>query len=221
LFPAADSEFGAAVSRSVNLAELVRDRAARQGGALAVVQLKPVRRTLSWAQLTSRALLGGLVESVGAQDPGRVIGLALPLSGGYGLVAVIGSWLLRSGALVLLGERSDLGAAVRTESITHLPVTPPLLIRLLRSPGLSEPPESLRTAVSAGATLPQTIAEEFRRRTGRRVDRPRYKRPDDVRLVTRLPHTPAGTIRRAALRELVESSEAADVAALGEGGGKG
>lgn len=126
--------------------------------------------------LTHRALLAG-TDHLGPGQPGTdsVIGLALPLSGAYGLAGVLGSWVGVGCRLVVADERVDLAGLAAAESVTHLPVTPPMIFRLLQRAAHAD--TDLRTelatvtsVVSAGARLPWPLVRELSERTGLRVE---------------------------------------------------
>ena len=104
-----------------------------------------------------------------------VVGLALPLSGAYGLAAILGSWIATGCRLVVADERADLAALAAAESITHLPVTPPQIFRLLQrsthaDTDLRSALASVTSVVSAGARLPWPLTREFTERTGLRLE---------------------------------------------------
>jgi long-chain acyl-CoA synthetase len=126
--------------------------------------------------LSHRALLAG-IDQIGPGQPvaDSVIGLGLPLSGTYGLVAVLGSWVAVGCRLVVVDERVDLAGLAAAESITHMPVTPPMIFRLLQRAGqagtdLRAGLETVTSVVSAGARLPWPLVREFSERTGLRVE---------------------------------------------------
>ena len=125
--------------------------------------------------LSHRALLAGVEEiGGGLPDAESVIGLVLPLSGAYGLVGVIGSWIAAGCRLVVADERTDLASLAEQQAITHLPLTPPLLVRMLQRATAQNTDlrGSLGTViglVSAGARLPWPLVRELTERTGLRL----------------------------------------------------
>ena len=125
--------------------------------------------------LSHRALLAGLDDTPGRPTAESVVGLALPLSGAYGLVGVLGGWIATGCRLILTDDRADLVALVGAESITHLPLTPPQIFRLLQRSAhagsdLREAFATVVSVVSAGARLPWPLAREFAERTGLRIE---------------------------------------------------
>jgi long-chain acyl-CoA synthetase len=126
--------------------------------------------------LSHRALLAGLDSTgPGQPTPDAVIGLALPLSGAFGLAVVLGSWATVGCRLVVTDERADLAELAQAEAITHLPVTPPMLFRMLQratSAGsdLRTQLATVTSVVSAGARPPWPMTREFTERTGLRVE---------------------------------------------------
>ncbi|WP_344801886.1 class I adenylate-forming enzyme family protein [Microlunatus ginsengisoli] len=126
--------------------------------------------------LSHRALLAGIDETgPGRPDADSVIGLALPLSGAYGLAAILGSWIGAGCRLVVSDERADLARLAADESITHLPLTPPLIFRLLQrathaGTDLRAMLASVVAVVSAGARLPWPLTREFSEQTGLRLE---------------------------------------------------
>jgi long-chain acyl-CoA synthetase len=126
--------------------------------------------------LSHRALLAGVDEiGPGRPQPDSVIGSALPLSGTYGLVAVLASWVAVGCRLVVAEERVDIAGLAAAESLTHLPVTPPMIFRLLQRAGhagtdLRTELATVTSVVSAGARLPWPLVREFAERTGLRVE---------------------------------------------------
>lgn len=126
--------------------------------------------------LSHRALLAN-IDDTGPGRPGAdsIIGLALPLSGAYGLAAVLGSWIAVGCRLVVADERVDLAGLAVAESITHFPVTPPLIFRLLNraahtATDLRSEMASVVNVVSAGARLPWPLTREFSEQTGLRLE---------------------------------------------------
>jgi long-chain acyl-CoA synthetase len=88
---------------------------------------------------------------------------------------VLGSWVAAGCRLVVADERTDPAALAERESITHLPLTPPLLVRMLQRASAQD--TDLRRAlgtvvslVSAGARLPWPLMREVTERTGLRPD---------------------------------------------------
>ncbi len=129
------------------------------------------------AMLSHRALLAQLVvlsrgaQFTGVADPETTMLGALPYVHVFGLGAVVGSWLAAGARLVVAEESSDqLPSIIASESIDHLPVTPALLFRLLRSPESTDALSCVRQVLSAGAALPEWLSREFTERTGLRVE---------------------------------------------------
>lgn len=126
------------------------------------------------AMLSHRALLSQLDQptDAGPAGPDAVIALPLPMPVVFAAAAVVGGWLAGGSRLVVLDERADLPAAVAAEQITHLPLAPPQLFRLLQTadPGVRSRLGSLQVVISGGARLPWALSREFRERTGLRVD---------------------------------------------------
>jgi long-chain acyl-CoA synthetase len=125
--------------------------------------------------LSHRALLAGLDDSPGQPTAESVVGLALPLSGAYGLVGVLGGWIATGCRLVVADDRADLAALVTNESITHLPLAPPQIFRLLQRSArdrtdLRSALASVTRVISAGARLPWPLIREFTERTGLRIE---------------------------------------------------
>ena len=125
------------------------------------------------AMLPHRALLAQVAHAqfTGVVDPETTLLGALPYVHVFGLGAVVGSWLGAGARLVVTEESSDeLLSIIASESVDHLPVTPALLFRLLRSPGSTDQLSTVRQVLSAGAALPQWLSREFTDRTGLRVE---------------------------------------------------
>ncbi len=125
--------------------------------------------------LSHRALLADLDSGPGQPGADSVVGCALPLSGAYGLVAVVGSWCAVGCRLVIADDRADLAALALAESITHLPLTPPQILRLLQratqaGTDLRASLDTVTSVVSAGARLPWPLMREFTERSGLRIE---------------------------------------------------
>ncbi len=126
-----------------------------------------------WAMLTHRALLAP-VRAPGPETPpadATILGV-LPLFHVFGLGTVLGGWLGGGSKLVLAEPAVEqLPGLVEAEGVDHLPLTPSLVLRLLRSGLGSTGLDGLRTVLVAGAQLPDWLAEEFAGRTGLRIER--------------------------------------------------
>ena len=143
--------------------------------------------------LSHRALLAGLDDTAPASPTAEsVVGLALPLSGAYGLVGVLGGWIATGCRLVVADDRADLVALVGAESITHLPLTPPQIFRLLQRSAhagtdLRDALATVVSVVSAGAPVALAVGPGVRRahraadRTGVRPHRDRAGRRQHAR----------------------------------------
>lgn len=125
------------------------------------------------AMLRHRALLAQVAHAqfTGVVDPETTMLGALPYVHVFGLGAVLGSWLGAGARLVVTEESSDdLPSIIASEAVDHLPATPALLFRLLRSPGSGDQLRTVRQVLSAGAALPDWLSREFTERTGLRVE---------------------------------------------------
>ena len=125
------------------------------------------------AMLTHRALLGHVehVAQLGLLTEDTTVLASLPLFHVFGLNAVLGSWLRAGARLVVVdGYPEDFCAVLRRERVTNLPLSPPTLHKMLADPDLDEGAATLQTVISGAAPLPESLAEQFRDRTGLRVD---------------------------------------------------
>ncbi|WP_091409485.1 class I adenylate-forming enzyme family protein [Friedmanniella luteola] len=126
------------------------------------------------AMLTHRALLAHVehVGRLGVLTPDDVVLATLPLFHVFGLNAVLGSWVGSGARLVVVdGYPEGIGALVRDEGVTNLPLAPPTLHRLLAEPDLDAGLGRLRTVVAGAAPLPEELAAAFTARTGLPVER--------------------------------------------------
>jgi long-chain acyl-CoA synthetase len=94
----------------------------------------------------------------------------LPLSGVFGLNAVLGGWLRSGARLVVLDGFDGFFDVVPGEQATHLPAAPALLARILRDERCATHLTSLTAVVCGAAALPEDVREEFAGRTRLRVD---------------------------------------------------
>ena len=123
------------------------------------------------AMLSHRALLAHVehLQRLGVLAASDVVLALLPLFHVFGLNAVLGSWAGSGARLVVTdGYPESLGALVRDEGVTNLPLAPPVLHRLLAEDEL-DALGSLTTVVSGAAPLPDELAARFRARTGLEV----------------------------------------------------
>jgi long-chain acyl-CoA synthetase len=124
------------------------------------------------AMLSHRALLSH-VEQAAALDligPATTLLAMMPLFGVFGLNAVLGSWLRSGARLVIMDGFDGFFEVVRDETVTNLPVAPPMLHRMLRDERCATHLGSVTTVVCGGAPLPEDLRAEFIARTGLRVD---------------------------------------------------
>lgn len=125
------------------------------------------------AMLSHRALIAHCRASLEAGvSEQRAIALALlPLFHVYGLNAVLGAAVNAGATSVLVdGMPDDLCGLLIDERITHLPVTPSVLYRLVQDDGLPTAAATLRLVSSGAAPMPAVLGERFRRLTGLRVE---------------------------------------------------
>jgi len=126
------------------------------------------------AMLTHRALLSQLehVDGLRVVGPDTVSVSALPLFHVFGLNAVVGSWVMGGGTLVLTDGSVDQALdAIAAEQVTHLTLVPVQLYRMLNSDRMNAGAlASVRTVVSGAAPLPVALSRELTQRTGLRVD---------------------------------------------------
>lgn len=123
--------------------------------------------------LSHRALLAHLVHvaALGVADRDSVVLALLPLCHVFGLNAVLGSWLLSGGRLVLQpGYPESLSEVITAESVTNLTLAPTHIYHLLQEDLLSEAMATVQTVLSGAAPLPWELARRFAERTGHRVD---------------------------------------------------
>ena len=121
--------------------------------------------------LSHRALLAHTeqAEVLGFGAETTVLAM-LPLSGVFGLNAVLGGWLRSGARLVVLDGFDGFFDVVPGEQVTHLPTAPGLLARILRDVRCATHLTSLTTVVCGAAALPEGLREEFAARTRLRVD---------------------------------------------------
>lgn len=125
------------------------------------------------AMLSHRALLGHVehVARLGLLTEDTTVLASLPLFHVFGLNAVLGSWLRAGARLVVVdGYPDDFCTVLRRERVTNLPLAPPTLHRMLADPDLDQGIALLQTVISGAAPLPESLATQFRARTGLRVD---------------------------------------------------
>jgi long-chain acyl-CoA synthetase len=123
------------------------------------------------AMLSHRALLANVDQAARTDPPPLasddvVLGV-LPMFHVYGLNAVLGQ-ILRQGATLVLGRRFDPDDTLRLieqETITVVPVAPPVITAWLRRDDVSERLRSVRTLLSGAAPLGEDIVREFEERT--------------------------------------------------------
>jgi long-chain acyl-CoA synthetase len=125
------------------------------------------------AMLSHRALLAHLahIDEVGIITAESHLLAVLPLFHVFGLNAVLGSWAMAGGRLVLMdGLAADVFPVVSAEQITNLPVAPAIIHRLLTDERLETGLAGVRTVLSGAAPLPPDLRDDFTRRTGRRIE---------------------------------------------------
>ncbi len=95
----------------------------------------------------------------------------LPFFHVFGLNAVLGSWALAGGRLIVMdGLANDLFPVLDAEQITNLPVAPVIIHRLVSDGRLAAGLAGVRTVLSGAAPLPPNVRDDFTRRTGLRVE---------------------------------------------------
>ncbi|WP_460770939.1 class I adenylate-forming enzyme family protein [Mariniluteicoccus flavus] len=125
------------------------------------------------AMLTQRALLAycDAAAEAGVSTPDSIALGMLPLFHAYGLNAVLGSAVHAGATTVLVeGMPDDICQQIFDERISHLPVTPSVLYRLVQDDGLTAAAGSLRLVSSGAAPMPAVLGERFTQLTGRRVE---------------------------------------------------
>ncbi len=125
------------------------------------------------AMLTHRALLAHLehVDPLGILDADTVALAVLPLFHVFGLNAVLGSWAMAGGRLVVVdGFADDFFAVLSAEQVNNLPLAPALVYRLLHDDRLDSGLAGVTTVLSGAAPLPESLREEFTERTGLRIE---------------------------------------------------
>ena len=124
------------------------------------------------AMLSHRALLNHLdsVASFEILDRDSVVLAMLPLFHVFGLNAVLGSWAMAGARLVIMDGSAGLAEVLAGESITNMPVAPPVLARILDDEDAVASLGSVSTVVSGAAPLPVDLQEQFTARTALRVD---------------------------------------------------
>ena len=127
------------------------------------------------AMLPHRALLANIAQTAALQPPptdpdDRVLGV-LPLFHVFGLNAVLGQ-VLRQAACLVLAERFDADetlALVAAESVTNVPVAPPVLSAWSRRDDLRDRLASVRTVLSGAGPLSADVVRRFVRASGLEV----------------------------------------------------
>ncbi|HEY5822477.1 MAG TPA: AMP-binding protein [Propionibacteriaceae bacterium] len=125
------------------------------------------------AMLTHRALLAHLehLEALQVIPPGTHVLALLPLFHVFGLNAVLGSWAMNGGRLVVAdGYTDDFFAVIGEEHITNLPLAPAVIYRLLQDERLADGLAEVSIVVSGAAPLPETMRDAFTALTGLRVE---------------------------------------------------
>jgi long-chain acyl-CoA synthetase len=123
--------------------------------------------------LSHRALLGHLrnVEPLDVIDADTVALALLPMFGIFGLNAVVGTWAMAGGRLVIMDGFSDsVFDVIVAEQVNNLPLAPALIYKLLHHDQLRTSLASVRTVISGAAPLPSALLAAFTERTGLRVD---------------------------------------------------
>jgi long-chain acyl-CoA synthetase len=125
--------------------------------------------------LSHRALLANVEQVAGVRPPlvtrdDVVLGV-LPLFHVYGLNAVLGQVLRQQARLVLVdGFDAEASLAVtEDESVTVLPVAPPVFVSWQEVPRLRDRLHGVRLVVSGSAPLPREPVRAFTERTGLEV----------------------------------------------------
>ncbi|MFL6132968.1 MAG: class I adenylate-forming enzyme family protein [Nocardioidaceae bacterium] len=154
------------------------------------------------AMLTHRALLAN-IEQVADVDPSMITGDdvvfgVLPLFHVYGLNAVLGQ-VLRQQARLVVVDGFDVEESLRViaqESVTVLPVAPPVFAYWQGMPDLGERLRGVRLVLSGSAPLSAPLVDDFRRRTGIEVHQG-YGLTEAAPVVTstlRSPHPKRGSV---------------------------
>lgn len=125
-----------------------------------------------WAMLSHRALLAPLLGPGSEVLDADAVALgAVPLHHVFGLTTVLGGWLAAGAKLVVTEPVTErLLTVIAAEGVDHLPVTPALLLRLLRTASGGQL-SGLRWVLGAGAAVPDWLAGEFAEQTGVRIER--------------------------------------------------
>jgi long-chain acyl-CoA synthetase len=124
------------------------------------------------AMLAHRSLLANVEQAAALTPPplerdDRVLGL-VPLFHVYGLNAVLGQ-VLRQHACLVLAERFDVEetlALVAEESVTNIPVAPPVLSAWTQRDDLADRFSGVRTVLSGASPLAPEVALRFQDATG-------------------------------------------------------
>ncbi|MDQ4008926.1 MAG: AMP-binding protein [Actinomycetota bacterium] len=124
------------------------------------------------AMLPHRSLLANIEQAAALSPPplqrdDRVLGL-VPMFHVYGLNAVLGQ-VLRQRACLVLAERFDAEgtlALIRDESITNVPVAPPVLTAWAAREDLRERLAGVRTVLSGASALGPEVARRFEQAAG-------------------------------------------------------
>jgi long-chain acyl-CoA synthetase len=124
------------------------------------------------AMLPHRALLANIAQAAAVERPpldpdDRVLGL-LPLFHVYGLNAVLGQ-VLRQAACLVLTERfhaEQTLALVAAETVTNVPVAPPVLAAWSQQHDLRERLASVRTVLVGAGPLAPEVAKRFEEASG-------------------------------------------------------
>lgn len=122
--------------------------------------------------LSHRALLSHTqhAAALGIVGPATTVLAMLPLSGIFGLNAVLGAWLQSGARLVVLDGFERFFDAVVAEEVTDLPVAPALIYRILRDERCATHLTSVTSVLCGAAALPEDLRTEFATRTRLQVD---------------------------------------------------
>lgn len=123
------------------------------------------------AMLSHRALLAACRMGDAFEVREAIVLGLLPLFHVYGLNAVLNATLYGGGTVVLLrGLPDNIAQIIFDERISHLPLTPSALYRVLGDDQLIAATGSLRLVSSGAAPMPAVLGERFARLTGLRLE---------------------------------------------------
>jgi long-chain acyl-CoA synthetase len=150
-------------------------------GDLAVVLYTSGTTGAPRGAMLTHAALRASIEQVGAAREGGTgaplmraddtVLLVLPLAHVYSLGGTVGAWI-RSGATLVLGDRTEPAAVLRlvTEHhVTNLPAAPPLWRAWASQGSLAGVAAGLRVMFSGAAPLPAAVLQQVVEQTGRPV----------------------------------------------------